>query len=80
MYNQIETVNPFASPALATRQENVGGKSKNEEIIRNLYAVAERQDAKAFADLFTEDGHFWDVSAGINYYGKETGKIGRAHV
>ena len=31
--------------------------------------------AKAFADLFTEDGHFWDVSAGINYYGKETGKV-----
>ncbi|UYL07430.1 ester cyclase [Bdellovibrio sp. SKB1291214] len=75
MYNQIESVNPFASPGLANRQEVVGGHSKNEEFIRELYAIAEKQDAKAFADLFAEDGHFWDVSAGINYYGKETGKV-----
>jgi ketosteroid isomerase-like protein len=75
MYNQIEQVNPFASPALSTRQQNVGGNSENEEIIRGLYEVAEKQDSKAFADLFTEDGHFWDVSAGMNYYGKDTGKV-----
>lgn len=75
MYNKIETVNPFASPALALRQSALNGKSKNEEIILGLYEIAEKQDAKAFANLFTEDGHFWDVSAGINYFGKDTGKV-----
>ena len=75
MYNKIETVNPFASPALALRQPALNGKSKNEEIIRGLYEVAEKRDAVAFADLFSEDGHFWDVSAGMNYFGKETRKV-----
>jgi steroid delta-isomerase-like uncharacterized protein len=75
MYNKIETVNPFASPALAIRQSTLNGNSKNEEIIRGLYAVAEKQDAQAFANLFSEDGHFWDVSAGINYFGQETARV-----
>jgi ketosteroid isomerase-like protein len=75
MSNEIESVNPFASPALAARQKTVGGNAENEKFIRNLYAVAEKQDAKAFADLFAEEGHFWDVSAGINYYGKDTGQV-----
>lgn len=75
MYKKIESVNPFATPALSTRQEKVGGQSRNEEIIRGLYNVAEKQDAQAFAELFSEDGHFWDVSAGINYFGEDIGKV-----
>lgn len=46
----------------------------NEEIIRNLYQVAETQDPKKFRDLFTEDGYFYDVSAGQKYYGDEIGR------
>lgn len=46
----------------------------NEEVIRNLYAVAETQDPKKFRDLFTEDGYFYDVSAGQKYYGDEIGR------
>ncbi|GAB3572976.1 nuclear transport factor 2 family protein [Hymenobacter daeguensis] len=46
----------------------------NEEVIRNLYAVAELQDPKQFRDLFTEDGYFYDVSAGQKYYGDEIGR------
>ena len=48
--------------------------SENEKIIRSLYAVAETQDSKLFTSLFTEDGYFYDVSAGVKYYGKEIGK------
>jgi len=48
--------------------------SDNESIIRNLYAVAERQDAAAFVALFTEDGYFYDVSAGQKYYGQDIGR------
>lgn len=48
--------------------------SENEKLIRSLYAVAETQDSRLFTSLFTEDGYFYDVSAGIKYYGKEIGK------
>ena len=48
--------------------------SENEKLIRSLYAVAETQDARLFTSLLTEDGYFYDVSAGIKYYGKEIGK------
>jgi hypothetical protein len=48
--------------------------SENEKLIRSLYAVAEIQDSKSFASLFTEDGYFYDVSAGIKYYGEDIGK------
>lgn len=48
--------------------------SKNEMLIRELYRVAEVQDSKGFVDLFTEDGYFWDVSAGVKYYGEDIGK------
>jgi hypothetical protein len=75
MFAQIESINPFASPAMSLRQRVVGGRSKNEELIRKVYATAERQDSKAFASLFTEDGYFWDVSAGVRYQGSETGKV-----
>ena len=37
--------------------------ASNEEIIRNLYAVAEK-DPKRFRSLFTENGYWWDVPAG----------------
>jgi ketosteroid isomerase-like protein len=48
--------------------------TENESIIRNLYAVAERQDAAAFVALFTDGGYFYDVSAGQKYYGQDIGK------
>jgi steroid delta-isomerase-like uncharacterized protein len=48
--------------------------SANEKFIRSLYAVAETKDSKLFTSMFTEDGYFYDVSAGIKYYGKEIGK------
>jgi ketosteroid isomerase-like protein len=46
----------------------------NEEIIRNLYKVAEVKDVSGFVKLFTEDGYFYDVSAGQKYYGPDIGK------
>lgn len=48
--------------------------SNNEQIIRGLYQVAEVQDARKFASLFTEDGVFYDVSAGVKYRGNDVGK------
>lgn len=48
--------------------------SENERIIRNLYDVAEVQDSAGFVALFTEDGYFYDVSAGQKYYGQDIGK------
>src|ERR1700755_287490 len=48
--------------------------SKNEKIIRELYRTAEVKNTKAFVELFTEDGYFWDVSAGVKYYGNDIGK------
>jgi SnoaL-like domain len=49
-------------------------KSKNEKIIREVYRTAEVKDTKAFVSLFTDDGYFWDVSAGVKYYGQDIGK------
>ncbi|SFI95261.1 nuclear transport factor 2 family protein [Bradyrhizobium sp. Gha] len=48
--------------------------TENERIIRILYDVAEAQDSRAFTDLFTPDGYFWDVSAGQRYFGADIGK------
>src|ERR1700754_318689 len=48
--------------------------SANEKLIRSLYAVAEVKDSKGFTSLFTKDGYFYDVSAGIKYYGDDLGK------
>ena len=48
--------------------------SKNEKVIRELYRTAEVRDTKAFVSLFTENGYFWDVSAGVKYYGNDIGK------
>ncbi|MEJ5979621.1 nuclear transport factor 2 family protein [Novosphingobium sp. PS1R-30] len=47
----------------------------NEEIIRTLYAVAEAgsRDTAKFVSLFADDGYFFDVPAGIKYYGSDIG-------
>jgi ketosteroid isomerase-like protein len=47
--------------------------SEIEKVIRELYRVAEIQDSKAFTAMFTEDGYFWDVSAGLKHYGSDIG-------
>ena len=47
--------------------------STNEQVIRKVYKTAEVKDTKAFVALFTDDGYFWDVSAGIKYYGNDIG-------
>src|SRR3984893_5184060 len=48
--------------------------SENEKLIRQVYAVAEVKDSKGFINLFTKDGYFYDVSAGVKYYGNDIGK------
>jgi hypothetical protein len=48
--------------------------SINEEVIREVYRTAEVKDTKAFVSLFTDTGYFWDVSAGIKYYGSDIGR------
>src|SRR5258705_7759651 len=48
--------------------------STNEKVIRELYRTAEVKNTKAFVSLFTDDGYFWDVSAGVKYYGSDIGK------
>jgi len=52
----------------------LNSNSENEKLIRKLYAVAESQDAKAFTALFTQDGYFYDISAGTKYFGEDIGK------
>ena len=47
--------------------------ASNEEIIRNLYTVAEK-DPKRFRSLFTENGDRWDVPAGVTYRGDGVGR------
>jgi ketosteroid isomerase-like protein len=49
--------------------------TRNEQVIRALYQAAEVQDAKKFASLFTDDGVFNDVSAGVKYRGKELDRV-----
>lgn len=49
-------------------------KSNNEKTVRELYRTAEVKDIKAFISLFTTDGYFWDVSAGVKYYSQDIGK------
>ena len=52
---------------------NTPSNSANEKLIRSLYAIAETKDSKLFTSLFTKDGYFYDVSAGVKYYGKDIG-------
>ena len=51
--------------------------ASNEEIIRNLYAVAEKAP-KRFRSLFTENGYWWDVPAGVKYHGDEVARAADA--
>jgi predicted ester cyclase len=48
--------------------------SKNEQLIRKLYQVAEEQKIQEFVDLFTDDGVFYDASNGKKYYGADIGR------
>jgi predicted ester cyclase len=41
--------------------------ASNEEIIRDLYVVAEKEP-KRFRSLFTQNGYWWDVPAGVKYH------------
>lgn len=49
----------------------------NEEIIRELYTVAEgdNRDADKFASLFHDDGYFEDESSGMRLYGRDVGQL-----
>jgi steroid delta-isomerase-like uncharacterized protein len=46
----------------------------NERLIRQLYQAAEVKNVPEFISLFTDDGYFYDVSAGRKYYGQDIGK------
>ena len=47
--------------------------ASNEGIIRNLYVVAENEPKK-FRSLFTANGYWWDVPAGVTYRGDEVAR------
>lgn len=49
----------------------------NEDIIKELYAVAEgeQRDAGKFAALFHDDGYFQDESSGMRLYGQDVGQL-----
>jgi hypothetical protein len=47
--------------------------ASNEEIIRNLYVVAEKEPGR-FRSLFTENGYWWDVPAGVKYHGDDVAR------
>jgi hypothetical protein len=44
--------------------------ASNEEIIRHLNVVAEKEPKK-FRSLFTETGYWWDVASGAKYIGDD---------
>lgn len=48
---------------------------RNEKLIRELYHFAEAtsKDTPKFMSFFTDDGYFYDVSAGKKYYGSDIG-------
>ena len=48
--------------------------SKNEQLIRKVYQMAEEQKIQEFVDLFTEDGVFYDASVGKEYRGADIGR------
>jgi ketosteroid isomerase-like protein len=43
----------------------------NEQIIRSAYDAAEKVDLKGWADSFTRDGTFTDMSIGVTYRGHD---------
>lgn len=50
-------------------------EARNERVIRSLYSLAEgnSKNTSEFVSLFTDDGYFYDVSAGKKYFGSEIG-------
>jgi ketosteroid isomerase-like protein len=55
--------------------EIIALNKQSEQVIRDLYAKAEKQDVAGFVGQFSADGSFTDVSAGVTYRGhKEIGK------
>ena len=50
-------------------------QDRNEKLIRQLYFLAEAdsKDTPKFVSLFTDNGYFYDVSAGKKYYGADIG-------
>ena len=43
----------------------------NEQIIRKAYELAEKVDVRGFAESFTSDGTFTDMSIGVTYRGHD---------
>ena len=56
-------------------QPKTAEEQTNSDVVHALYAAAEAaaKDTPKFVSLFAEDGYFYDVSAGLKYYGQETG-------
>src|ERR1700752_1110793 len=52
-----------------------GEEVRNEKAIRSVYSLAEgnSKDTSKFVSLFTDDGYFYDVSAGKKYFGPDIG-------
>src|SRR3984893_1445402 len=50
-------------------------QARNEQAIRSLYSLAEgnAKNTSEFVSRFTDDGYFYDVSAGKKYFGREIG-------
>ena len=50
-------------------------EASNEQVIRALYSLAEgnAKNTSKFVSFFTDDGYFYDVSAGKKYFGPEIG-------
>ena len=45
--------------------------TRNEQLVRNGYEIAERQDAEGFIATFTPDGAFVNEALGISYHGRD---------
>ena len=43
----------------------------NEQIVRNVYKIAEQKDSVAWVAAFTPDGTFTDESIGVTYRGRD---------
>jgi predicted ester cyclase len=58
-------------------QPKIADEQANAAVIHELYASAEAaaKDTPKFVSLFAEGGYFYDVSAGMKYYGKDLGYV-----
>jgi predicted ester cyclase len=63
----------FAEPGWPMINQKETTMASNEEIIRNLYAIAEKEP-KSFRSLFNENGYWWDVPAGVTYRGDDVAR------